>query len=256
VRPPAGTGSDPIGRGCDGVPNAPTADGDEGTFIWADAGPIDDRFVSSGANQFAIRARGGVRLSDETSQHFGAATRQMLNLYNLSYGLGVQDSTLYQRSNSQFAWFRDGAHDDDALDPGAGGALLMTLGASSGTPVGVARAQQFVNVSDRRAKTAFAPIDTLAVLARVLELPLSEWSYKTDTAVRHIGPTAQDFHAAFGLGSDDTTIATIDADGVALAAIQGLNARLEAENAALRDALDALRAELGAVRRRMDRSAQ
>jgi hypothetical protein len=256
VRPPAGTGSDPIGRGCDGVPNAPTADGDEGTFIWADAGPIDDRFVSSGANQFAIRARGGVRLSDETSQHFGAATRQMLNLYNLSYGLGVQDSTLYQRSNSQFAWFRDGAHDDDALDPGAGGALLMTLGASSGTPVGVARAQQFVNVSDRRAKTAFAPIDTLAVLARVLELPLSEWSYKTDTAVRHIGPTAQDFHAAFGLGSDDTTIATIDADGVALAAIQGLNARLEAENAALRDALDALRAELGALRRRMDRSAQ
>jgi hypothetical protein len=41
--------------------------------------------------------------------------------------------------------------------------------------------------------------------------------------VIHIGPTAQDFHAAFGLGSDDETIGTVDADGVALAAIQGLD---------------------------------
>ncbi|RME90510.1 MAG: hypothetical protein D6766_13150, partial [Verrucomicrobia bacterium] len=38
---------------------------------------------------------------------------------------------------------------------------------------------------------------------------------------------AQDFHAAFGLGTDDRHIATVDADGVALAAIQGLNQKLE-----------------------------
>jgi trimeric autotransporter adhesin len=261
VRPPAGSGSDLPGAGCDNVPNAPGASGDAGTFVWADAGSGDDDFVSTGANQFAIRARGGVRLSDETSQYFGAATRQVLNLYSTSYGIGVQDSTLYQRSNSQFAWFRDGAHGDGALDPGAGGALLMTLGTNAGTPVGTARAQQFVNVSDRHAKTAFAPIDTLEVLARVLQLPLSEWSYRTAPSERHIGPMAQDFRAAFGLGGDDKTIATIDADGVALAAIQGLNTRLEAENAALRaqdqalrDALDTLRAELEALRLRLDRS--
>jgi hypothetical protein len=59
---------------------------------------------------------------------------------------------------------------------------------------------------------------------------------------------AQDFAAAFGLGENDTTIATIDADGVALAAIQGLNQKLETENAALRDDLDTLRAELAALR--------
>jgi hypothetical protein len=33
---------------------------------------------------------------------------------------------------------------------------------------------------------------------------------------------AQDFQAAFALGESNTSIATVDADGVALAAIQGL----------------------------------
>jgi trimeric autotransporter adhesin len=246
VRPPSGTGSDAPGSGCDGVPNSSTVGGDFGTFIWADNG--GGPFVSSGTNQFAIRARGGVRLNDDTSQYFGAATRQMLNLYDETYALGVQNSTLYQRSNAQFAWFRDGAHSDTALEPGSGGALLMTLGTNAGTPVGVARAQQFVNVSDRHAKTAFAPVDAVDVLARVLQLPLSEWSYKTAVGERHIGPMAQDFHAAFGLGGDDTTIATIDADGVALAAIQGLNARLEAEHAAQAAQIAELQRELARLR--------
>ncbi len=54
-------------------------------------------------------------------------------------------------------------------------------------------------------------------------LPISKWSYKVeDGSVRHIGPMAQDFAAAFGLGSDDRSIGTVDADGVALAAMQAL----------------------------------
>jgi len=56
---------------------------------------------------------------------------------------------------------------------------------------------------------------------------------------------AEDFQAAFGLGSDDQHIATVDADGVALAAIQGLNEKLEAENAALKARLAAIEAQLG-----------
>jgi hypothetical protein len=58
---------------------------------------------------------------------------------------------------------------------------------------------------------------------------------------------AQDFHAAFALnGEDDRSIATVDPDGVALAAIQGLNAKLERENAELRARLDAIEAMLKA----------
>jgi hypothetical protein len=66
-------------------------------------------------------------------------------------------------------------------------------------------------------------------------VPVSVWNYKSQNpSIRHMGPMAQDLHAAFGLGESDKGIATIDADGVALAAIQGLNAKLETENAALR----------------------
>ena len=51
-------------------------------------------------------------------------------------------------------------------------------------------------------------------------MPIYEWQYKGQDR-RHIGPMAQDFHKAINLGDDDKTIAAIDADGVALAAIKG-----------------------------------
>jgi len=79
----------------------------------------------------------------------------------------------------------------------------------------------FNNVSDRDLKHDFRSIDAASVLQRVAALPISEWSYRDDT-IRHIGPTAQDFHAAFQVGTGDRTISTIDAQGVALAAIQAL----------------------------------
>jgi endosialidase-like protein len=81
----------------------------------------------------------------------------------------------------------------------------------------------WTNSSDFDRKQDFEPIDNHDVLARVASLPISRWSYKAEScSVRHIGPTGQDFAAAFGLGSDDKSIATVDADGVALASIQAL----------------------------------
>ncbi len=63
-------------------------------------------------------------------------------------------------------------------------------------------------------------------------MPLTSWTFKGQT-VRHIGPMAQDFHAAFKVGADDKHIATIDEGGVALAAIQGLYQKLEAKDTQL-----------------------
>jgi hypothetical protein len=85
------------------------------------------------------------------------------------------------------------------------------------------------NGSDRGTKEGFAEIDPLNVLDKVSSLPITEWSYKTDSGgIRHLGPVAQDFHKAFGLnGADDKHISTVDESGVALAAIQGLNQKLE-----------------------------
>jgi hypothetical protein len=81
----------------------------------------------------------------------------------------------------------------------------------------------FVSSSDRNAKEHFESVDSRTVLKKVVSLPISEWNFKQDKPSRHIGPMAQDFHAAFGLGSDDKHIAMVDADGVALASIQGLH---------------------------------
>ncbi len=86
------------------------------------------------------------------------------------------------------------------------------------------------NNSDRSRKTDFVPAQPQEVLEKLAALPVSTWHYTTETAaVRHLGPTAQDFKAAFGLGSDEKTIGTVDEEGVALAAIQGLNQKLEAQ---------------------------
>jgi endosialidase-like protein len=97
--------------------------------------------------------------------------------------------------------------------------------------------------SDRDAKQGFDAADADAVLAELAELPISTWSYREEGAsTRHLGPTAQDFRAAFGLGRDDRAIDTVDASGVALAAIQALHRRverLEQDNARLRAALAA-----------------
>jgi hypothetical protein len=77
-------------------------------------------------------------------------------------------------------------------------------------------------------KTNFEAVNPREVLRGVLGLAISTWNYKSqDASVRHIGPMAQDFFATFKLGEGDKTIATIDPDGVALAAIQGLHEELK-----------------------------
>jgi hypothetical protein len=81
--------------------------------------------------------------------------------------------------------------------------------------------------SDRNAKHGFESVDVDAVLAGVVDLPLTSWSYKEDDpATRHVGPMAQDFAATFGVGDDDRHIHVVDANGVALAAIQALAKQL------------------------------
>jgi len=106
--------------------------------------------------------------------------------------------------------------------------------------------------SDRNLKAGFTPVDPAEVLAKVAALPVTRWHYTNDTATPHLGPVAQDFHAAFGLGADDKHIADVDEGGVALAAIQGLNQKLEetrADNAALRADNADLRARLEKLER-------
>jgi len=108
-------------------------------------------------------------------------------------------------------------------------------------------------------KAGFTPVAPDAVLDAVTSLPLSKWHYKSEPAeIQHIGPMAQDFKAAFGVGADDTHIFQIDADGVSFAAIQALAHKLDAvmasqrslerENAELRSHVQELEGRVGASR--------
>nr|VFJ86522.1 MAG: hypothetical protein BECKLFY1418B_GA0070995_100382 [Candidatus Kentron sp. LFY] len=66
------------------------------------------------------------------------------------------------------------------------------------------------------------------VLEKLAEVPVQTWNYKWDDAsIRHMGPMAQDFYGAFGLGNTDKFIYHMDAIGVCLAAIKGLKGIVE-----------------------------
>jgi Flp pilus assembly pilin Flp len=102
--------------------------------------------------------------------------------------------------------------------------------------------------SDRTKKANLAPVDTREILAKVVSLPITTWNYISQgPEVRHIGPMAQDFHKAFGVGSDDTHIDVVDAIGVSLAAIQGLHQIVQEQSARIA-ALEARIAALEARR--------
>jgi hypothetical protein len=112
----------------------------------------------------------------------------------------------------------------------------------------------WASLSDRDSKENFRSVDGEDLLARISQLEISRWNYRTqDSSIEHIGPMAQDFYRLFSVGDNDKTITSVDPDGIALAAIQELhkrnidlterNARLEAQMAELRRRIDALSGE-------------
>ncbi len=103
--------------------------------------------------------------------------------------------------------------------------------------------------SDLHSKERITHIDNMDILNKIVNLPISEWQY-IDENIRHIGPMAQDFYAAFGLGLGETTIATVDADGVALAAIKALaleNKVIKEENRKLQKTITDILERLNAL---------
>ncbi|MFB6603636.1 tail fiber domain-containing protein [Streptomyces noursei] len=71
------------------------------------------------------------------------------------------------------------------------------------------------------------PVNGFDILRKVAELPISTWRYHGQPeGVRHLGPMSQDWAAAFGLGETDKAIHCVDANGVALVAIQALEKRV------------------------------
>lgn len=98
--------------------------------------------------------------------------------------------------------------------------------------------------SDRNNKREIVPVQPDDILDRVLSLPIATWSSKLDKSkTRHLGPMAQDFAAAFGLGADDRHIAPLDAAGVGLASVQALHGKMATALAERDEEIEALRRE-------------
>jgi len=128
----------------------------------------------------------------------------------------------------------------------AGGVLVATTPDGTVGVVLTPGASSWTTISDRNAKKNFRPIDPGTVLEKLAAIPIAQWNYRweRDTDVPNIGPMAQDFKHAFYPGRDDKGISTLEFDGVELAAIQGLNQKLEAtraENAALKQSVAELK---------------
>ena len=160
-------------------------------------------------------------------------------------------------NDGAFVW-SDDAHGAKPLDSTApnqflvrssGGVSFYTSAALSAGVTLAPGGGSWASISDRTLKTGISPLDGERILAKVATLPLSEWSYISERGVRHVGPMAQDFFAAFGVGEDDRHITAIDADGVALSAIQGLYRVERRQNAHLLEALAGQERAQGALRR-------
>ena len=134
-----------------------------GAFLYADS--TDNPFDSNAANEFAVRATGGVRLVTGIDL------------------LGM---------------------------PNAG--VRLEKGSSS-----------WSYLSTRNIKANFSFAEGKQVLQKLFNVPILIWNYRDQSpSIQHMGPLAEDFFAAFGLGEDQKHINTVDVDGVALVAIQGL----------------------------------
>lgn len=110
---------------------------------------------------------------------------------------------------------------------GGGATIYSALDQSSGVVLS-SGSGAWASVSDRRRKTDFRDLDGESVLNALSTMPIQSWTYKSEgRGIRHVGPTAQDFFAAFRLGTNDTTITTIDEEGISLLAIKTLAQRTE-----------------------------
>jgi hypothetical protein len=230
-------------------------------FVWNDGNA--GSYSSTADHQFCVHAAGGIVLDGNvttssggltvaTDMHMGVSSSDYRhfsigggNSYGYMYGsfLGLGDGI-----HMGYNYYYDAAGNGQLIHAGGGtsrisagyGGVQLATGDINAPPtvrlnitpttVQVENAT-FNNSSDRNLKQNFTDINPLQMLNKVLKLPVSEWSYKFDPATRHIGPVAQDFYSVFNVGTDDKHIAPIDEGGIALAAIKGLNQKLEEKDA-------------------------
>jgi hypothetical protein len=185
---------------------------------------------ATGSNNFFAGVYAGGSENGFDNVGVGAGALSGATSANNNIAVGYQAGSAITTGNNNIDIGNAGSSSDNGI-------IRIGTNQTATILAGTVYAYDYEYTSDRNAKENFTAINARDVLARVAALPVTEWNYRTEgKAVQHIGPMAQDFQAAFGLaGPDDRHIAVVDEGGVALAAIQGLNQKLE-EQAKAKDA--------------------
>lgn len=181
----------------------------QGSFVFADRSTIDT--LRAGVNHSSNwRVSGGFRIFTSS---------------NLSTGVTLQSGATVSN------WGQS-----NAVISTSTGALLTTGGV-------------WQNASDVNKKHLFETVSGEEILRKLQSLSIQKWSYKSEEEdVKHIGPTAQDFYSTFHLGTDEKSIGTVDADGIALAAVQALNTRTQQQSTEI----ESVKKENEALRKRLE----
>jgi hypothetical protein len=149
-----------------------------------------------------------------------------MGLGDLEFSNNPVDITSIGYSNQLVARFRNGYYFITSANA-PGGSINNRTGVQIG-PGG----NSWSAISDSRRKENFIPVDGESILQKIAAMPLTTWNYKAQdpATMRHYGPMAQDFFAAFGkdqlgLIGCDTLINQQDFLGINLSAIQALEKR-------------------------------
>jgi hypothetical protein len=213
---------------------------------------VGGRFNSIGTNADWSAIGGGYanEIPDETSAATipGGQSNFVSGDYALAAGYkahATNDGALVW-SDSSGTTTRSEA-DNSVTMRASGGYRFFTGTGSSGAQLAAGDTAWSV-LSDRKVKKDIQSADCRNVLETLARVPVQRWRYEweDESTPLHLGPMAQEFKAAFYPGREVTSISTLEFDGVALAAIQGLNQKLDAE-------LKEKESEVGELKRRVER---
>jgi hypothetical protein len=191
-----------------------------------------------------------IGLQNSASGQFSVAIGKNARTANRQGSVVIGDACASFSSDSVYA-----TANNQFVVRGCGGVKIFTnQGLTAGVEI-AAGGSGWSAVSDRNRKENFLALSGEDILARLRNVPVTTWNYRTqDRSIRHMGPMAQDLHAAFGLGESNLMINSIDIDGINMAAVQAVAGRtdelrqqvqtLTTENAALRGQVSDLEARL------------